>query len=141
MGLTRILRFFSFVIKGEFPASAVRVSMEEDITTLVDVMGACERIVKTPVPLAYSRHTSRFLSVYAFTLPLILVDKEGLMVVFSVLMITWALFGIEEIGHMIEDPFTPKSFSLPLRDYAVTIHTSLEVTHQLKNKGSSWIVN
>mmetsp|Transcript_26852 Transcript_26852/g.104224 ORF Transcript_26852/g.104224 Transcript_26852/m.104224 type:complete len:161 (-) Transcript_26852:392-874(-) len=119
--------------KGEFPASAVRVSMEEDITTLVDVMGACERIVKTPVPLAYSRHTSRFLSVYAFTLPLILVDKEGLMVVFSVLMITWALFGIEEIGHMIEDPFTPKSFSLPLRDYAVTIHTSLEelVGHKL----------
>uniref|UniRef100_A0A7S0BDE5 Bestrophin homolog n=1 Tax=Rhodosorus marinus TaxID=101924 RepID=A0A7S0BDE5_9RHOD len=112
--------------KGELPAAAVRLSMEADVAALMDVMGACERIVKTPVPLAYSRHTSRFLSLYALTLPFILVDKEGLKTILGVAMITWALFAIEEIAHMIEDPFTDKSFSLPLAAYAETIHGSCE---------------
>mmetsp|Transcript_26844 Transcript_26844/g.104206 ORF Transcript_26844/g.104206 Transcript_26844/m.104206 type:complete len:206 (+) Transcript_26844:240-857(+) len=112
--------------KGELPASAVRISMEGDVTTLMDVMGACERIVKTPVPLPYSRHTSRFLSLYAMTLPFILVDSQGLKTIVGVAMITWALFAIEEIAHMIEDPFTDKSFSLPLAAYAETIHGSCE---------------
>ena len=31
------------------------------------------RIYNTPIPLAYSRHTSRFLVIYVSTLPLVLV--------------------------------------------------------------------
>lgn len=101
--------------------------MEEDITVLLDVIGSCERIVKTPVPLSYSRHTSRFLSIYGFTLPFILVEQEGYLVVFSVLMVAWALFAIEEIGHIIEDPFSTGDGSLPLNNYCETIASDIQV--------------
>ena len=33
-------------------------------------MGACERILRTPIPLSYTRHTSRFLTIWLALLPL-----------------------------------------------------------------------
>lgn len=63
-------------------------------------------LVQTPIPLAYSRHTSRFLVLYLTTLPLALVGtlRWGTVPVMAVLC--WALFGILEIGNLIEEPFT-----------------------------------
>jgi Bestrophin, RFP-TM, chloride channel len=51
-----------------------RWQLEEEVGKLVDYLGMCERILTTPVPRSYSRHTSRFLTVYLFTLPLVLVS-------------------------------------------------------------------
>ena len=31
--------------------------------------GACERIFKSPIPLVYTRHTARFLTVFSALLP------------------------------------------------------------------------
>eukprot|EP00962_Isochrysis_galbana_P059293 scaffold32777_cov112-Isochrysis_galbana.AAC.1 len=39
---------------------------------LSSCVGACERIVQTPIPLHYSRHTSRFLTLYCNSLPLVI---------------------------------------------------------------------
>jgi putative membrane protein len=33
-------------------------------------VGACERIIRTPIPLAYTRHTSRFMVIWLTALPL-----------------------------------------------------------------------
>ena len=59
----------------------------------------------TPVPLSYSRHTSRFLTIWCATLPVVLVDTLGFITIPAVAFIGWCLFGIEEIGHLIEQPF------------------------------------
>ena len=45
---------------------------------LICLLGKAERIKGTPVPLSYSRHTSRFFSVYTFTLPLALCEHIDL---------------------------------------------------------------
>lgn len=85
-------------------------------------IGCCERIVQTPVPLTYARHTCRFLSLWMLTLPLCTVRDLGWLIVpFSVGM-TWSLFGIQEIGMTIEEPF--KS-SLNLEVFATTIRSDL----------------
>merc|ERR1719386_642939 len=75
------------------------------VQTLSQTIGACERIVQTPVPLTYVRHTSRFLSLFMFTLPYALVDMFGPITIVVTIVASWALFGILEIGLMIEDPF------------------------------------
>ena len=49
----------------------------------------------------YSRHTSRFLSLFCFTLPLVLLPTMGLTVIPTLAIVSWALFSIEEIGHTI----------------------------------------
>ena len=67
--------------------------------------GACERIIKSAVPESYSRHNSRMLSVFCFTLPFALVHSLGWRMIPAVATICWMLFTIEEVGHTIEDPF------------------------------------
>jgi len=81
-----------------------RLAMLNTIDKLSDQIGACEKLVQTPIPLAYARHTSRFLSVWLLTIPFVLIDL-GLAIVPCVGIISWALFGIHEIGLQIEDPF------------------------------------
>jgi len=77
------------------------------VDNLVDNLGACERILRTPLPLSYSRHTSRFLTIWCLGLPLVLEPVLGWMMIPAVAIICWALFAIEEIGHLIEMPFVP----------------------------------
>ena len=69
-------------------------------------MSTCERIYNTPIPLAYSRHTSRFLVIYVSTLPLVLVGALRWATLPVMLIVCWALFGILEIGNLVEEPFT-----------------------------------
>jgi len=75
------------------------------VNNLSHTVGRCERLVQTPVPMSYARHTMRFVSAWTLTLPLALVGNLRWLTVPVVLAITWALFGILEIGHSIEDPF------------------------------------
>jgi len=75
------------------------------VVQLSHTIGRCERLVQTPVPMSYARHTTRFVSIWTLTLPFALVGSLRWTTVPVVMIITWALFGILEIGHSIEDPF------------------------------------
>ncbi|KAL3926104.1 MAG: hypothetical protein SGPRY_003460 [Prymnesium sp.] len=113
-------------------SSVIGVSEKERETllrstgVLGDCVSACERIYNSPIPLAYSRHTSRFLVLYVSTLPLALVSSLGWATVPVMATICWALFGIFEIGNLIEEPFTAVLGSdrrplLPLTEICRTI--------------------
>ena len=89
---------------------------EEHLHTLSACLANCERIVKQPVPLAYSRHTSRFLTIYLLTFPLALLPQMGWSTVLITAAISWSFLSIQEIGHFIEEPFDKdkQMISLPL---------------------------
>ena len=80
-------------------------SLDQNVQLLVDYCGACERIRSTPMPFAYAVHLRRVLIVYCLTLPLALVKDFGWSTIPATLLISYGLFGIEEIGVEIEDPF------------------------------------
>jgi len=104
----------------------VRDDLQEDVKGLVQVLTCCERIVRTPVPLSYSRHTSRFLSLWCLTLPFVLVRYDDWLTIFTNAFMSWALFSIEEIGHLIEDPFCNSRFSLNLEAICAGLRTELD---------------
>lgn len=54
---------------------------------------------------ADTRHTARFLVLWLFLLPLALWAKMGWGVVPATLVISWLLFGIDEIAIQMEEPF------------------------------------
>ena len=83
-----------------------REVMFRSVSILGDCVSACERIFNTPIPLPYSRHTSRFLVLYVSTLPIALVHVFGWATLPVMAVVVWALFGILEIGNLIEEPFT-----------------------------------
>ncbi|MEM9567547.1 MAG: bestrophin family ion channel [Cyanobacteria bacterium P01_E01_bin.34] len=81
---------------------------------LVDVLGICERILKTPVPMAYSIHLRQLLFIYCLTIPFVFVDEFGLWTAIVVGLVAFTVFGIEEIGLEIENPFGRDPNDLPL---------------------------
>lgn len=59
------------------------------IDSLVSKVSSCEKIVRTPVPWSYSRHTSRFLTAWSGTLPFALVQPLGWFTVPVVSAASW----------------------------------------------------
>lgn len=100
------------------------MQMNRNVTQLVDELGACERIKKTPIPFSYVMHLRRFIVLYILTLPFALYDL-GWWMVPSITGITYAFLGIEAIGIDIEDPFGLSKNDLPLGDICDTIRQNL----------------
>jgi len=99
----------------------VFTSLDADCHLLVDHIGACERIHKTPIPFAYVVHLRRALVIYCGTLPLALLGTLGWWSLLAVYLVSYILFGIEEIGVEIEDPFGDDENDLPLEQISETI--------------------
>jgi len=102
-----------------------RRSMDDNVQVLVDCCGACERIRSTPAPYAYVVHLRRALIVYCLTLPLALVERYEWETILVTLMTAYILFGIEEIGVEIENPFSYTINDLPLDGLCATIRRDL----------------
>jgi putative membrane protein len=96
------------------------------LDNIVDALGGCERILKTPIPLAYSIHLKQLLLLYCLTLPFQMVDDLHLGTAPIIAIISFAMFGIEAIGIEIENPFGYDSNDLPLDDICQTMLINIE---------------
>jgi putative membrane protein len=103
-------------------------TIDQNVQLLVDYLGVCERIHKTPIPYAYVVHLRRALLVYCGTLPFALLEPFGWVTVLDVLAVSFIFFGIEEIGVEIEDPFGNDDNDLPLDRICATIEGNLLAT-------------
>ncbi|MCF2969714.1 hypothetical protein L1047_00690 [Synechococcus sp. Nb3U1] len=88
--------------------------MVERLNSMVDALGACERILMTPMPLAYALHLKQLLLLYCLSLPFQMVQGLGWMTGAITGLVSFMLFGIEEIGIEIENPFGRDPNDLPL---------------------------
>jgi putative membrane protein len=111
----------------------IYAGLDRNIQQLVNDLGGCERIRKTPLPFAYVVHLRRALVLYCFTLPFALVSSYGWYTIADVLVIAYVLFGIEEIGVEIEGPFGTDDNDLPLDDICETIHRNLYAIAGIEN--------
>lgn len=100
-----------------------QANMDQNVQLLVDYLGGCERIHRTPLPFAYVVHLRRALVIYCFTLPFALVDlfEWKWATVLDTLFLSYVYFGIEEIGVEIEDPFGEDENDLPLESICGSI--------------------
>lgn len=101
----------------------VQVALDQNVQLLIDYIGGCERITKTPLPFAYVVHLRRALVIYCFSLPCALLELFQLSwtIVPGTLFLSYVYFGIEEIGVEIEDPFGEDENDLPLEDICESI--------------------
>ena len=81
-----------------------RIRLDENLTYFEDAVGSCERILTQPIPLAYSRHTSRFMVIWLGALPFGLYQTCGLATIPIAMVVAFLLLGIDEIGVQIEEP-------------------------------------
>lgn len=100
------------------------LAMDTNLTALVDFHSGCERIVRTPIPFAYAQHIKLFVTLFCFTVPFAIVDAMKGYTPLAAAIFAFALFGIDEIGVEIEDPFGYDDNDLPIERIAATIKTS-----------------
>ncbi|MBD2026063.1 bestrophin family ion channel [Leptolyngbya sp. FACHB-711] len=100
--------------------------MQQSLNAMVDCLGGCERILKTPMPLAYGIHLKQVLLLYSLTLPFQFVAELHGWTVAIVILISFIMFGIEEIGIEIENPFGHDANDLPLDSICATIQQNIE---------------
>jgi putative membrane protein len=102
-----------------------QMALDQNVQQLIDYIGACERIRKTPMPFSYMVHLRRAIILYCFTLPFALVIDYGWWTIIVVLLVAYTFYGIEEIGVEIEDPFGRDDNDLPLERFCATIEENL----------------
>jgi putative membrane protein len=105
---------------------------------MVNALGGCERVLKTPIPLAYSIHLKQLLLLYCLALPFQMVGVLGSWTPVIVGLISFAVFGIEEIGIEIENPFGDDPNDLPLDDICLTMQQNIEDLISLCPSSQSW---
>ncbi len=103
----------------------VAILIDAAAQQLVDQVSGCERIRDTPLPFAYVAHLRLALVLYCLTLPFALVGSFGWTTVLDTLLITYVLFGIEEIGVEVENPFGHDHNDLPLERFCEIVEREL----------------
>ena len=101
-------------------------AMTQQVNTLVDVLGGCERILKTPLPLSYSIHLKQLLVMYCMALPFQVVNELNVWTIPVVALVAFAVFGVEEIGLEIENPFGCDLNDLPLNAICQTMERNIQ---------------
>jgi putative membrane protein len=104
----------------------VQVSLDHNIQLLVDYVGACERIQRTPLPFAYVVHLRRALLLYCLTLPFVLIRDFAWGTVPATFIAAYVFLGIEEIGVEIENPFGEDDNDLPLERICAAVEANLK---------------
>ncbi|BAY96795.1 hypothetical protein NIES37_07320 [Tolypothrix tenuis PCC 7101] len=101
-------------------------SMQELLNNLVDNLGICERILRTPMPLAYAIHLKQLLFLYCLLLPFQMVQSLGWWTGLIAALVSFTLFGIEAIGLEIENPFGYDDNDLPLDAICQTMKRNID---------------
>ncbi len=106
--------------KGDIPIQIIE-RMEEQVIKLLDAQGGCEKILKTPLPFVYASLIKQVLFVYLYTLPFVLATDMDWATPLVVAVVGFGMFGIEEAGVEIENPFGMQMNDLPLEKICETI--------------------
>lgn len=94
------------------------IAIDSQLTGVTNSLGVCEKLLRTPIPLGYTRYSVRFLWIWLSLLPLALVsefdsfgidtwweDKPQPVLVIAMLFIGFIFLSIEDIAVQIEEPF------------------------------------
>lgn len=101
-------------------------TLHEAVDKLVDILGGCERILKTPVPLIYTITLKTLLIIYLLLLPWELVNGLTWWTGPILGFISFLVLGIDEIGSEIEEPFGHDPNDLPLDVICNTMFRNVE---------------
>ncbi|MCA9007152.1 MAG: hypothetical protein KDA70_17890 [Planctomycetaceae bacterium] len=104
------------------------LEVEKQRGILIDHIGGCERILKTPLPLAYSIKIRRFIALFLLTLPLALLHQTDSfwLIPVVVMLVAYPLVSLDQIGVELQNPFSKENLShLPLTDICVTIERNV----------------
>jgi len=100
----------------------VFAEFEKQRQLLIDHVGGCERILRTPMPLVYAIKTRRFILLYLLLLPVSVIDLVGGVSILITALVAYPLLSLDRIGFELQNPFSERHLShLPLSAICETV--------------------
>ena len=97
LGITSLMK--QIISNNDQQKDALNRELDLHVQKLVEALGGCERIQKTPIPTCFTRHTSRLLFCWSVLMPFAIYPTCGpLFTLPSTVAISYSIMGIEDIG-------------------------------------------
>lgn len=98
------------------------MAVDRDLAMLLNHVGGCERILRSPMPRVHTIKLRRFILLYLLGLPLALASSSPWIAPIATMLVAYPLLAIDQIGQELENPFTEANAShLPLDAICDTI--------------------
>ncbi|KAJ3574159.1 hypothetical protein NPX13_g4460 [Xylaria arbuscula] len=114
------------VANGQLPVGMQQTGVYNALSLLNDVMVNSERVLNTPLPIAYAIVISQITWLYVVLLPFQLYDALGWITIPATIFASYIILGIFFIGHEIENPFGNDVNDLPLDSFCQQILYDME---------------
>ena len=98
-----------------------------NLASMNEVLAGCERVLSTPLPVAYSIAISQITWVYVLALPFQLWKDLQWVTIPGTVIGAYIILGIAAIGRQIEDPFGYDTNDLPLGRFCEQIKKEIDV--------------
>ncbi|KAK3291726.1 Bestrophin, RFP-TM, chloride channel-domain-containing protein [Chaetomium fimeti] len=126
---------------GRLPIPMQQTAVYSNISLLNDALVGTERVLNTPLPIAYSIAIAQITWVYIIVLPFQLLGTVGdqtWITIPATVVAAYIILGILFIGREIENPFGQDVNDLPLEAYCAQIAAEMDViASRPKPKSSS----
>lgn len=100
--------------------------LTKDIDSLVDILGKCERIKNTPMPLAHNYLLKVYIFAYTFIMPLGFISILSWWTILAVCVIYFLAMSIVIIAEEIEEPFGTDPNDLPVDAISLNIFNNIK---------------
>lgn len=105
-----------------------------------DVLTGTERVLTTPLPIAYAIAISQITWVYCILLPFQLYSSLRWVTIPATVAAGYIILGLLLIGREIENPFGQDVNDLPLENYCAQIAADMDViAAKRKKRNAEWI--
>ena len=106
--------------------SSQKIEMNAMLDNMVEGLSSCERISKTPLPIAYRIYLKRLILIYCLGLPFNLIQKMQWWAIPITAVVSFILLGLEEVGKELENPFLYGKNDLPVNALCDNIATDVD---------------
>jgi len=126
--LTYLASFTDELVRNEQLTIGMQQTLAyNNIAVLNDVLTGTERVLTTPLPIAYAIAINQITWVYVMLLPFQLLQTLDWKTIPATIFASYIILGILFIGREIEDPFGQDVNDLPLESYCAQIAAELDI--------------
>ena len=116
------------IIQNEtFTCGPIQAMAMGNIAQLNEVMTGTERVLNTPLPVAYSIAISQITWIYVLALPFQLYDTLKWVTIPGCIVGAYIILGISAIGREIENPFGNDTNDLPMDSFCKQIQAEIGI--------------
>ncbi|EME77367.1 uncharacterized protein MYCFIDRAFT_117628, partial [Pseudocercospora fijiensis CIRAD86] len=128
---SEVIAYLASYIENIFQNKTLTISCHQGqamnmLFNFSDVLAGCERVVNTPLPVAYSISIAQITYAYVFALPFQLVGRLHWVTIPGTIIAGYIILGLAQIGRELENPFGQDVNDLPLDSFCTEIANDID---------------